>query len=173
MCAPVEDHDVVPSLSHNIESQTHPRGSECDGRPPVQVQPNSVDRMFTSSTGVQTDLSKVVHSSCRPICHSSEPQTPSEGIIYQYFNIDRYVFLNFNIDTKSGNFNIVSITHQEEFSKYFCNLSVPCSLIINIYALKRLTVRFFMKFNCFHRLLVLNSWSVLYILYVSKTIYDS
>ena len=41
----------------------------------------------------------------------------SEGIIYRYFNIDRYVFLNFNIDTKSGNFNIVSITHQEEFSK--------------------------------------------------------
>ena len=35
----VEDHDVVPSLSHNIESQTHPRVSECDGRPPVQVQP--------------------------------------------------------------------------------------------------------------------------------------
>ena len=23
MCSPVEDHDLVPSLSHNIESQTH------------------------------------------------------------------------------------------------------------------------------------------------------
>ena len=31
--------------------------------------------MVTASTGVQTDLSKVVHSSCRSICHSSEPQT--------------------------------------------------------------------------------------------------
>ena len=32
-------------------------------------------RMVTASAGVQTDLSKVVHSSCRSICHSSEPQT--------------------------------------------------------------------------------------------------
>ena len=31
--------------------------------------------MVTASTGVQTDLSKVVHSSCRSICHSSEPQS--------------------------------------------------------------------------------------------------
>ena len=31
--------------------------------------------MVTKSTGVQTDLSKVVHSSCRPICHSSQPQS--------------------------------------------------------------------------------------------------
>ena len=30
--------------------------------------------MVTTSTGVQTDLPKVVHSSCRLICHSSEPQ---------------------------------------------------------------------------------------------------
>ena len=41
----------------------------------------------------------------------------SEGIIYRYFNIDRYVFLNFTIDIKSGNFNTVSSAHQEEFSK--------------------------------------------------------
>ena len=66
---------MVPSLSHNIESQTHSRVSECDGRPSVQVEPSSVNRMVTASTGVQTDLSKVVHSSCRSICHSSEPQT--------------------------------------------------------------------------------------------------
>ena len=33
--------------------------------------------MVTASTGVQTDLSKVVHPSCRSICHSSEPQTSS------------------------------------------------------------------------------------------------
>ena len=62
VCAPVEDHDMVPSLSHNIESQTHSRLSQCDGRPSVQVQPSSVNRMVTTSTGVQADLSKVVHS---------------------------------------------------------------------------------------------------------------
>ena len=31
--------------------------------------------MVTASTGVQTDLSKVVHSSCRSNCHSSVPQS--------------------------------------------------------------------------------------------------
>ena len=31
--------------------------------------------MVTASAGVQTDLSQVVHSSCRSICHSPEPQT--------------------------------------------------------------------------------------------------
>ena len=35
VCTPVEDHDMVPSFSHNIESQTHPRVSECNGRPSV------------------------------------------------------------------------------------------------------------------------------------------
>ena len=36
--------------------------------------------MVTASTDVQTDLLKVVHPSCRPICHSSEPQTPTVRI---------------------------------------------------------------------------------------------
>ena len=31
--------------------------------------------MVTASAGVQTDLTQVVHSSCRSICHSSEPQS--------------------------------------------------------------------------------------------------
>ena len=31
--------------------------------------------MVTASKGVQTDRSKVIHSSCRSICHSSEPQS--------------------------------------------------------------------------------------------------
>ena len=31
--------------------------------------------MVPASTGVQTELSRVVHSSCRSICHSSEQQT--------------------------------------------------------------------------------------------------
>ena len=47
--SPVEDHDMVPSLSHNIKMQTHSRVSECDGRPSVQVEPSSVNRMVTTS----------------------------------------------------------------------------------------------------------------------------
>ena len=73
--SPVEDHDLVPSLPDNAKSQTHSRVSECDGQPPVQVEPSSVNRMVTASVGVQTDLSQVVHSSCRSICHLPEPQS--------------------------------------------------------------------------------------------------
>ena len=65
---------------YHIESQTHSRGSECDGRPSVQIKPSAVNRMVTASAGVQTDLPKVVHTSCRPICHSSEPQTSTVRI---------------------------------------------------------------------------------------------
>ena len=71
----MEDHDLVPSLSDNLKSQTHSRVSNCDGRPSVQVKRNPVNRMVTASVGVQTDLSQVVHSSCRSICHLSEPQS--------------------------------------------------------------------------------------------------
>ena len=71
----MEDHDLVPSLPDNFKSQTHSRVSKCDSRPSVQVEPNPVNRMVTTSAGVQTDLSQVVHSSCRSICHSSEPQS--------------------------------------------------------------------------------------------------
>ena len=49
---------MVSSLSHNIESQTHSRVSECDGRPPVQVKPSAVNRVVTASTGVQTIFQK-------------------------------------------------------------------------------------------------------------------
>ena len=82
VCTPVEDHDLVPSLPHNIESQAHSRLSQRDGRPPVQVPPSSVDRMVFTSTGVQANLPKVVHPSCRPVSHSSEPQTPSIRVSY-------------------------------------------------------------------------------------------
>ena len=75
VCSPVEDHDMVPSLPDNIESQTHSRVSECDGRPSIQVEPSAVNKMVTASAGVPSDLPKVVHSSCRSLCHSSEPQT--------------------------------------------------------------------------------------------------
>ena len=77
--SPVEDHDLMPSLLDNLKSQTHSRVSACDGRP-VQVEPSTVNRMVTASTGVQTDLSQVVHSSCRSICHSSEPQSSTVRI---------------------------------------------------------------------------------------------
>ena len=80
VCSPVEDHDLVPSLPHNIESQAHPRVPECDGRPAVQVQPSAVNRMVSASTGVQTDLREVVHTSCRLIRHSPEPQTSTVRI---------------------------------------------------------------------------------------------
>ena len=75
VCSPVEDHDLVPSLPDNLKSQTHSRASVCDGRPSVQVEPSPVNRMVTAPAGVQTDLSKVVHFSCRSICHSYEPQS--------------------------------------------------------------------------------------------------
>ena len=73
--SPVKDHDLVPSLPDNIKSQTHSRVSECDGQPAVQVKPSSVNKMVTASAGVQTDLSQVVHSSCRSFYHSPQPQS--------------------------------------------------------------------------------------------------
>ena len=48
VCSPVEDHDLVPSLPQNIESQAHPRVPECDGRPTVQVQSSAVNRMVSA-----------------------------------------------------------------------------------------------------------------------------
>ena len=77
VCSTVEDHDLVP---HNIESQAHSRVPECDGRPTVQVQPSAVNRMVSASAGVQTDLPELVHTSCRLICHSPEPQTSTVRI---------------------------------------------------------------------------------------------
>ena len=80
--SPVEDHDLVPSLPHNIESQARSRVPECDGRPTVQVQPSAVHRMVSAPTGVQTDLPEVVYTSCRLICHSPEPQAPTVRVSY-------------------------------------------------------------------------------------------
>ena len=82
VCTPVENHDLVPSFSHHIESQAHSRVPECDGQPTFQVKSGTVDRMVTTSTGVQTDLPKVVHSPRGPICHSSEPQASTVRVSY-------------------------------------------------------------------------------------------
>ena len=80
--SPVEDHDLVPSLPHNIESQARSRVPECDGQPTVQVQPSAVHRMVSAPTGVETDLPEVVYTSCRLICHSPEPQAPTVRVSY-------------------------------------------------------------------------------------------
>ena len=82
VCTPVENHDLVPSFSHHIESQAHSRVSECDGRPTFQVESGTVDRMVTTSTGVETDLPKVVHSPRGPIRHLSEPQASTVRVSY-------------------------------------------------------------------------------------------
>ena len=44
------------------------------------VQPSAINRMVSASAGIQTDLPEVVHTSCRLICHSSEPQTSTVRI---------------------------------------------------------------------------------------------
>ena len=79
---PVENHDLVPSLSHNIESQAHSRVPECDGRPAVQVESGPVDGIVTTSTGVQTDMPTVAHSPRGPVYHSSEPQASTVHVSY-------------------------------------------------------------------------------------------
>ena len=80
--SPVENHDLVPSLPYNIESQAHSRVSECDGRPPIQIQPSAVNRMVSAPSGLQANLPEVVHPSCRLIRHSPESQTPSICVSY-------------------------------------------------------------------------------------------
>ena len=80
--SPVENHDLVPSLPYNIESQAHSRVSECDGRPSIQVQPSAVNRMVPAPSGLQANLPKVVHPSCRLIRYSPESQTPSIRVSY-------------------------------------------------------------------------------------------
>ena len=74
VCSPVENNDLVSSLQDIFTCQAHSRVPEHDGRLLVQVNSNPINRMGTSPSGVQAHLSKVVHSSHRPICHSSEPQ---------------------------------------------------------------------------------------------------
>ena len=75
VCSSVENHDLVPSLPDNSKSQAHTRVPECDSRHAFPVKPSPINRMITVSAGVQADLSKVVHSLFRYICHLSEPQS--------------------------------------------------------------------------------------------------
>ena len=78
----MENHDLVPSLLHNIESQAHSRVPECDRRPAVRVKSGPVDGMVTTSTSVQTDMPMVVHSPRGPVYHSSEPQASTVRVSY-------------------------------------------------------------------------------------------
>ena len=66
--------DMVSSLQNIITCQAHSRVPKCDSGLLVQVNSDLINRMITTPSGVPGDLSKVVHSSYRPICHSSEPQ---------------------------------------------------------------------------------------------------
>ena len=58
-------------------SQAHSRVPKSDGQCTAEVKSDPINRMVTSSADISTNLSKVVHSSCRPFCHSSEPQASS------------------------------------------------------------------------------------------------
>ena len=60
VCSPVDNHSLVLSLPD--KSQAHSSVPECDGRLAVLVKPSPVNRIVTASAGIQTDLSKVVHS---------------------------------------------------------------------------------------------------------------
>ena len=60
MSSPVENHDLVPSLLDTSKSQAHSRVHECDGY--LLSRSNQVQSTEWSLR--QTDLSKVVHSSC-------------------------------------------------------------------------------------------------------------
>ena len=53
--SPVENHDLVPSISDNRKNQRHSRVSECDDQPSIQVKTSPVNKMVTA--GVQTVLS--------------------------------------------------------------------------------------------------------------------
>ena len=70
----MENHDLVPSLPDDSKSQAHSRVSECDGLPSVQVEPSPINRMVTAYAMFK-QICQVVHSSCRSICHMSEPQS--------------------------------------------------------------------------------------------------
>ena len=74
VCFSAEKHNLLPSLHNNTMSQTHSSMPKCDGRLLVQISSEPIKRMVPTPSGVQADVSKVVHSSYRPICHSSEKQ---------------------------------------------------------------------------------------------------
>ena len=61
--SPVEDHDMVPSLSHNIKSQTLSRVSERDGRPSIQVEPSTVNRLSSNGSIVERGFRNAINLS--------------------------------------------------------------------------------------------------------------
>ena len=78
--SPVENHDLVPSLQHIVTCRPHSRLPKCDDLLIVQIYSNPVNRMLTAPSSVQAEMSKVFHSSHRPIWHSSEQQVSTVHI---------------------------------------------------------------------------------------------
>ena len=67
--SPVEDHDMVSSLSHNIEARHIPG---C-----LDVMANLLSRsnqVQSTEWSLHPQVSQMFLSSCRSICHSLEPQ---------------------------------------------------------------------------------------------------
>ena len=75
--------NTVPSLQNITMCQAPFRMPKCDVQLAVQVNSDSIIRMVTAPSGVQVDLSQVVHTSHHPNCHSSEPQ--GSTILYCVF----------------------------------------------------------------------------------------
>ena len=74
VCPSMENHELVSSFQNISPCQTHPRVPKCDLGFPVQIDSNSVNGVVTTSSGVQKNLQKVVHSSGGSLCHTSKPQ---------------------------------------------------------------------------------------------------
>ena len=68
VCSPVKNHDLVPSLPDN--PKMHVMADLLSQLNQLQSTEWSLHLQV-----FKTDLSKVVHSSCRFICHLSEPQS--------------------------------------------------------------------------------------------------
>ena len=65
--SPMEDHELVISKQNLVTCQGHPRLSKRDSQLTVQDDAGAINRVVTAPSSVQTDVSKVVHLSQRPI----------------------------------------------------------------------------------------------------------
>ena len=65
VCSPVENCDLVPSLQNSTMCHAHCSVPKCDGQLLVQGISDPINRMVTSPSSIQVNVSNVVHSSCR------------------------------------------------------------------------------------------------------------
>ena len=63
----MENHELVSSIQNISTCQTHSRVPKCDRGLPV-------NGVITTSSGVQKNLHKVIHTSGGSVCHSAKPQ---------------------------------------------------------------------------------------------------